>query len=104
MPAALKASAISPKTLASTEPEGKAEGSDQPWLFTASMMGFGCFRRMNLDSTPMKRERFSSLLAFLEGGVRLVSRRKRVEGRGRGRYALDDSTKDRTRTEIDLVR
>ena len=57
---------ISSKTLALTELEGKAGELDHPWLFTASM-GFVCFRRMNSNSTPMRKERFSLFLAFLEG-------------------------------------
>ena len=97
---------MSSKTLASTEPEGKAEELDHPWLFTASMVEFVCFRRMNSDSTPMRKERFSSFLAFLEGVFFWLAEEERVgkRGRGRGSYALDDSTKDRTWTEIDLVR
>ena len=94
-----KASAISSKSLASTEPKGEAGELDQPWLFTPSMMGFVCFRRMNSDSTPMRKERFSSFLVFLEM-IFWLAEGGRVR---RGRYALDDSTKDRTRTEVDLV-
>ena len=65
--------------------------------------GVRLFKRMNSDSTPMRKERFSSFLAFLEGMFFFwLAEEERVGGR-RSRYALDDSTKDRTWTEVDLV-
>ena len=101
-----KASANSSKTLASTEPEGKAAELDHPWLFTASMVGFVCFRRMNSDSTPMRKERLSSFLAFLEGMFFLVSRRRK---RGGGRKVRtprlnEGSYEDRDRPRMLVVR
>ena len=65
----------------------KAGELDHPWLFTASMVGFVCFRRMNSDSTPMRKERFGSLLAFLEVSFWLVEEKEWREEEEEGTHS-----------------
>ena len=57
------------------EPEGKAGELEYPWLLTALIVGFVCFKRMNSDSTPIRKEPFGSFLAFLEGMFSFFSKR-----------------------------
>ncbi len=69
MPAASKHSAISWRTVDSTEPEGNLEDTDQSALFTVTSLGEVADRRMNSDSKPTRKE--TSAVALASSVMRL---------------------------------